>query len=106
MNHSEGESLREEKKKRLGRNMPPQNGGFGGRAASCEGSEEHTIDQARCLGGPAQFTSWARSPWNLVRAVRSSQLPRRIVWADPTIQCQGLHLAITLLPIVARTSDS
>ena len=59
--------------KRLGRNMPPQNGGFGGRAASCEGSEEHTIDQARFLGGPAQFTSWARSPWNLVRAVRSSQ---------------------------------
>ena len=50
--HSEGESLREREKKRLGRNMPPQNGVFGGRAEACEGSEENTIDQARILGGP------------------------------------------------------
>ena len=50
--HSEGESLLEGKKKRLGRNNSPQNGRFGGRATSCEGSEEQTIDQARILGGP------------------------------------------------------
>ena len=30
--------------------MPPQNGDFFVRAASCEGSEELTIDQARILG--------------------------------------------------------
>ena len=81
--HSEGESLRGGEKKRLGRNSSPQNGVFGGRAASCEGSEEHTIDQACILGRPAQFTSWARSSWNLVRAVRSSKLTRRAFWADP-----------------------
>ena len=50
---------------------------------ACEGSEEHTIDQARCVGGPAQFNSWARSPWDLVRAVRSPQLTRPAFWADP-----------------------
>ena len=60
-----------------------KNGGFGGRAASCEGSEEHTIDQACILGRPAQFTSWARSLWNLMRAVRSPQLTRHALWADP-----------------------
>ena len=52
LGHSEGESLLEGKKKRLGRNNSPQNGRFGGRATSCEGSEEQTIDQARILGGP------------------------------------------------------
>ena len=52
LDHSEGESLREREKKRLGRNNSPQNGRFGGRATSCEGSEEQTIDQARILGGP------------------------------------------------------
>ena len=50
--HSEGESLCGGEKKRLGRNNSPQNGRFGGRATSCEGSEEHTIDQARILGRP------------------------------------------------------
>ena len=40
-----------------------------GRAPSCEGSEVHTIDQACILGGPAQFITWARLPWNLVRAI-------------------------------------
>ena len=40
-------------------------------------------------GQTRQFTTLARSPWNLVRAVRSSQLPRRIVWADPTIHYLG-----------------
>ena len=34
--------------------MPPQNGDFGGRTPSCEGSEELTIDQARILCGPAR----------------------------------------------------
>ena len=52
LGHSEGESLLEGKKKRLGRNNSPQNGRFGGRATSYEGSEEQTIDQARILGGP------------------------------------------------------
>ena len=50
--HSEGESHLEGKKKRLGRNNSPQNGRFGGRATSCEGTEEQTIDQACILGGP------------------------------------------------------
>ena len=53
LDHSEGESLCGGEKKRLGRNMPPQNGDFGGRTPSCEGSEELTIDQARILGRPA-----------------------------------------------------
>ena len=52
LDHSEGESLCGGEKKRLGRNNSPQNGRFGGRATSCEGSEEQTIDQARILGGP------------------------------------------------------
>ena len=81
--HSEGESLRKGEKKRLGRRTSPQNGRFGGRATSCEGTEEHTIDQACILGTPAQFTSWARSLWNLMRAVRSPQLTRHALWADP-----------------------
>ena len=81
--HSEGESLRKGEKKRLGRRSSPQNGRFGGRATSCEGTEEHTIDQACILGRPAQFTSWARSLWNLMRAVRSPQLTRHALWADP-----------------------
>ena len=50
--HSEGESLRKGEKKRLGRRTSPQNGRFGGRATSCECSEEQTIDQARILGRP------------------------------------------------------
>ena len=50
--HSEGESLRKGEKKRLGRRSSPQNGRFGGRATSCECSEEQTIDQARILGRP------------------------------------------------------
>ena len=69
--------------KQLLRNNSPQNGRFGGRATSCEGTEEHTIDQACILGRPAQFTSWARSLWNLMRAVRSPQLTRHALWADP-----------------------
>ena len=35
-----------------------KNGGFGGRAASCEGSEEPRIDQARILGGPDNSLLW------------------------------------------------
>ena len=50
--HSEGESLREGEKKRLGRSSSPQNGRFGGRATYCECSEELSIDQARIHGGP------------------------------------------------------
>ena len=41
------------------------------------------MDQACILGRPAQFTSWARSLWNLMRAVRSPQLTRHALWADP-----------------------
>ena len=52
LSHSEGESLRKGEKKRLGRRRSPQNGRFGGRATSCECSEEQTIDQARILGRP------------------------------------------------------
>ena len=48
--HSEGESLREGGKKRLGGNMHPQNGDIGGCEASCVASEDYTIDQARILG--------------------------------------------------------
>ena len=86
-------------------------------------SEEELLLKMADLGG-------GRHP---VSAVRSKQLTRRAFWADPTIhylgqvavesregseepqltRCAlwadpigGLHLAIPLLPIVARTSDS
>ena len=49
--HSEGESLREGGKKRLGGNMNPENGDIGGCMASCVVSEDYTIDQLHTLGG-------------------------------------------------------
>ena len=60
--HSEGESLREGGKKRLGGNMHPQNGDIGGCVASYVASEDHTINQLRTLGGPDHITCWVTSP--------------------------------------------
>ena len=60
--HSEGESLREGGKKRLGGNMHPQNGDIGGCMASCVVSEDYTIDQVRTLGGPDHFSCWVTLP--------------------------------------------
>ena len=42
--HSEGKSLREGVKKRLGANIHPQNGDIRGYVASCVASEDYTID--------------------------------------------------------------
>ena len=64
--HSEGESLREGGKKRLGGNMHPQNGDIGGCVASCVASEDYTINQLRTLGGPDHISCWATSPWHLM----------------------------------------
>ena len=55
--HSEGKSLREGGKKRLGGNMHPQNGDIGGCVASCVASEDYTIDQLR-----THISCWATSP--------------------------------------------
>ena len=60
--HSEGKSLREGGKKRLGGNMHPQNGDIGGCVAGCVASEDYTIDQVRTLGGPDHISCWATSP--------------------------------------------
>ena len=56
--HSEGESLRGGEKRDSEEIVLLKNGVFGGRAASCEGSEEPRIDQARILGGPDNSLLW------------------------------------------------
>ena len=73
--HSEGESLREGGKKRLGGNMHPQNGDIGGCVASCVVSEDYTM---------TSFTLWADPIISLVG--------RRCLTRDVIGSAQSAHL--------------
>ena len=71
--HSEGESLSEGEKKRLGRRGHPQNGDIGGSVAGREHSEDHLVT-SQIFRYTRRETVLVSHPWQLVSRVRIPQL--------------------------------